>query len=409
MKILYIHQYFITPERAGGTRSYWLSKELINDGHEVVMLTSAKKGQDKFLERKNVDGISVISIRSRYSEDMGVALRLWSFFKFMLYSTWIGLKQKDIDIVYATSTPLSVAVPAMVIKWFKGIPFIFEVRDLWPEVPIQMGAIKNKILIKLLYKFEKKIYTSAKHIVALSPGMYDGIIKYGISPDKVSMVPNMSKKDEFFERPKNASIARRFGLDPANFHAIHFGSIGASNGVDYIINAARILKKANVSNVKIILMGWGTYEEKFRKMCEQEALTNVLFLGYHPMNITSEVVNICDVSIVSFANIPILYTNSPNKLFDSLSAAKPVIVNSPGWTKKMVEDNNCGLYVNPENPEELANALISLSKDPERIKILSENSRNLAENTYDKSILCRQLCNIISKYDNTENKRGYPA
>src|SRR6185312_16720347 len=100
----------------------------------------------------------------------------------------------DIDIVYATSTPLSVAIPAMVIKWLKGTPFIFEVRDLWPEVPIQMGAIKNKFIIKLLYKLEKKIYTSAKHVVALSPGMYDGVIKYGISPDKVSMVPNMSKK-----------------------------------------------------------------------------------------------------------------------------------------------------------------------------------------------------------------------
>lgn len=406
MKILYIHQYFSTPLQPGGTRSYWLSKELIKEGHEVVMLTSARRGQKKFLEKKNIEGISVIYVRNKYDGKMSAVSRVMSFIKFMVYSIWLGLKEKDVDLVFATSTPLTVAIPALFLKWIKKIPFIFEVRDLWPEAPVQMGVIKNKLLIKFLYKLEKKIYKSAVHVVALSPGMYDGVLECGIPEKKISMVPNMSKIDEFFERPKSSTIAKEYGINLNNFHAVHFGAIGASNGVEYIINAAALLKKENADNIQIIFMGGGSQEEQLKEKCIKENLTNVSFLGRHPMKIVSEIVNICDVSLVSFANVPILYTNSPNKLFDSLSAAKPIIVNSPGWTKAMVEDNHCGLYVNPEKPQELANALISLSKDPDKIAIFSKNSRRLAETTYDKSILCRQLYNIISQYDKDPKKRS---
>ncbi|MFT3750090.1 MAG: glycosyltransferase family 4 protein [Agriterribacter sp.] len=213
----------------------------------------------------------------------------------------------------------------------------------------------------------------------------------------------MSKIDEFYARPKNELIAQEFELNLNDFHAIHFGAIGPSNGVGYIISAAAILKEQGVENIKIVFLGSGREEDELREKCAQRNITNVRFFGRHPMKIVSEIVNICDVSIVSFANIPILYTNSPNKLFDSLSASKPIIVNSPGWTKEMVEENKCGLYVDPEKPEELANALIFLSKNPDEIAIFSKNSRRLAETTYDKSILCKKVSDIINKFDKSNS------
>ncbi|MFT3750089.1 MAG: glycosyltransferase [Agriterribacter sp.] len=130
MKILYIHQYFVEPNQPGGTRSYWIAKELIKNGHEVIMLTSAMRGQEKFLEKKDVDGISVIYVRNKYNSKMGTLSRLFSFLRFMMYSVWFGLRQKNVNLVFATSTPLTVAIPALFIKWFKKVPFIFEVRDL---------------------------------------------------------------------------------------------------------------------------------------------------------------------------------------------------------------------------------------------------------------------------------------
>lgn len=398
MKILYIHQFFLTPAEPGGTRSYWFAKELIANGHEVTMLTSCS-AQNEFLVRKKIEDIDVIYIKNPYDNKMGIAARLWSFIKFMFSSSWIGLQQKNIDLVYATSTPLSIGIPALIIKYLKGTNYIFEVRDLWPEVPIQMRAIRNKLVIKILRWFERTIYKHSLHIVALSPGMQSGVIESGTNPSKVSMIPNMAKKNEFFVRAKSLSIAEYYGINLNHFNAVHFGAMGKANGLEYVIDAAIILKENGVNNINIIFLGEGKIESKLRELCQIHRLTNVKFLGKHPMKEVSEIVNICDASIVSFANIPILYTNSPNKLFDSLSAGKPLIVNSAGWTKQMVEENKCGIYVDPTNPAELANGLIKMKEDNEWVEIMSLNSRRLAEETYDKSILCKQFVSVVEKYN----------
>lgn len=400
MKILYIHQYFNTPSEPGGTRSYWFAKELIANGHQVVMLTSTRKNQqERFIERKTVQGIEVIYVDNPYNNNMRVLSRLWSFFKFMVVSTWLGLQEKNVDLVYATSTPLSVGIPAMLIKWINGTKYVFEVRDLWPEVPVQMKAIKNKLVIGVLRRFEKKIYQSASHIVALSPGMRDGVIETGIAPDKVSMIPNMAKKDEFYIRAKNTEVAASFGIDTAHFNAIHFGTMGTANGLKYIIDAASYLQERGIGNIKILFMGKGKTEAELMQLCEEKNLHNVRFLGRYPMDTVSEIVNICDCSIVTFADIPILYTNSPNKFFDSLSAGKPIVVNSAGWTKDIVEKFDCGVYVDPQKPEDLAKVLMKMSGSPEWLRGMSGNSRRLAEEVYDKSILCKKFIEVIQAFD----------
>lgn len=395
MRILYIHQYFITPNEAGGTRSYWFAKELVEKGHQVIMLTSRSK-QEKFIERVNIEGIEVIYIRNSYDNKMSIISRIWSFFKFMSYSTLIGLKQKKIDLVYATSTPLTIGIPALVIKFLKRTKYIFEVRDLWPEVPIQMGAINNKLLIRILKRFESRLYKSAVHVVALSPGMKDGILKMGTSESKVTLLPNMSKKDEFYKRPLNKEVAAKFGINLLKFNAVHFGTMGIANGLDYVIDAAVLLKEEGAA-IDIIFLGGGKTEADLKAICVSKGLDNVKFLGSHPMSVVSEIVNICDCSIVTFADIPILATNSPNKLFDSLSAEKAIIVNSNGWTKDMVEDNGCGVYVDVKHPAELKDALIKMSVNKAWVDEMAKNSRTLAENVYDKSILCKQFVNIVER------------
>jgi glycosyltransferase involved in cell wall biosynthesis len=307
-------------------------------------------------------------------------------------------------MVYATSTPLSVGIPALFIKWINGTRYIFEVRDLWPEVPIQMGAIRNKLIIKFLQWYEKLIYKSATHIIALSPGMADGVIACDIAPSKVSMIPNMAKKDEFFVRPKNHEFAKIYQINTNHFNAVHFGTMGTANGLEYIIDAALNLQEQGVTNIDFILMGKGRVEPQLMKMCQEKGIKNVKFLGRYPMDIVSEIVNICDCSIVTFANLPILYTNSPNKFFDSLSAGKPLVVNSAGWTKDIVEKHNCGVYVNPQKPAELANTLIKMSQSPDMLQVMSANSRRLAEEVYDKTILCKQFVQIIEQYDSKKKK-----
>src|SRR5690606_17101786 len=173
MNILYIHQYFKTPKEPGGTRSYWIAQELIKNGHQVTMIT-ADPNASKQKREAIIDGIKVIYLQEAYSQHMSISTRLKSFLGFVWKSITEARKQKDIDLVIATSTPLTVGITALYMKLLKKIPFIFEVRDLWPEVPIQMGAFKSPLIVKPMRWFEKTIYKNAKHVIALSPGMQDG-------------------------------------------------------------------------------------------------------------------------------------------------------------------------------------------------------------------------------------------
>ena len=392
MKILYIHQYFKTPRDPGGTRSYWISKELINNGHEVTMI-AARYPQKRRIHLELIDGIKVYYVRVNYSNKMGFLKRLFAFIRFMYSSTLLSLSQKGIDVAFATSTPLTVGFPALILNKLKGTPYVFEVRDLWPEVPIQMGALKNPIMKGMALWLEKAIYANSQQIIALSPGMKNGVINRGIPEEIVSMIPNMAKIDKFYSRPRNTQLIQKLGLQEDTFKVVYFGTLGKANAIDYIIDVAELLK--NEVHIEFIIIGRGAMDKFITESIRKKSLSNVHFLGAFNMEITSQIVNFCDLSLVTFSSYPILGTNSPNKLFDSLSAAKPLIVNSPGWTKDLVNDHNCGIYVNTNEPGECANSIKELSTDPVRVKTMADNARFLAETVYDKSILCPKVVQII--------------
>lgn len=397
-KILYINQYFKHPSEPGITRSYWIAQELIKRGYEVVMLAHRNELLDhvkdvKPVEITYVDGIKVIYIRNKYSNDMGVFKRAVSFINFMLKSTKYAVREKDINLVIATSTPLTVAFPALVRKIMKKTPYVFEVRDLWPEVPIQMGAIKNRFVIKFLSWCEKIIYKKSIHTVALSPGMLDGVLKY-IEKERTSMIPNMAKIDKFWPREKNMELMEKMGLKKDSFKAIYFGQMGQSNDLEVIIEAAKKLKEQQVNDIEFVVVGHGSKYSKVANAITEFKLDNIKIFPRVPMSEMSEIINFCDLSMVLFSNIPILYTNSPNKLFDSLSAAKPIIVNSAGWTKTMVEEAECGLFVKPNDAEDLIKAINLIKNDSELKNKMAINSRLLAEREYDKSILCNRFADL---------------
>src|SRR5690554_6457205 len=221
MNILYIHQYFKTPKEPGGTRSYWIAQELIKNGHQVTMITAGSNQTEKRKE-VTIDGIKVIYLKEAYSQDMSVSTRLKAFLGFVWKSITEARKQKNIDLVIATSTPLTVGITALYMKWFKKVSFVFEVRDLWPDVPIQMGAFKSSLIIKPTRWFEITIYKIAEHVIALSPGTQDGVVKY-IPKEKTTMIPNTAKMDEFWTREINYELMEKLGLKRDSFKIIHLG------------------------------------------------------------------------------------------------------------------------------------------------------------------------------------------
>ncbi|MBQ6244291.1 MAG: glycosyltransferase family 4 protein [Bacteroidales bacterium] len=396
MKILYVHQYFITPSEPGGTRSYWISQELIRRGHHVTMVTSTNKHH---LDpgRVMIDGIDVVYVKNDYSNFMSAPRRVLSFLNFIRLAIKAARQEDNVDLVYATSTPLTVGYIAMRLKALKGWRYVFEVRDLWPEFPIEVGAIKNPLAIKYLRGLERRIYERSEFVVALSPGMQEGVIAAGTPAEKTAMIPNMSKPDKFFPHPVNMETVKSFNLDVDKFNVIHFGSMGRANGLEYIIDAATALKERGEAGVVFVFLGDGATCPHLKQLVEDRKLDNVKFLGNHKMDVVSEVVNCCDASITAFLNLPILKTNSPNKLFDSLSAGKPIIVNSAGWTKDLVEKEDCGFYVNPEDPEELAEKLVEVKDQPDLLEKWGRNSRRLSLEVFDKSILSAKVADVLER------------
>ncbi|MEP5913393.1 MAG: glycosyltransferase family 4 protein, partial [Flavobacteriaceae bacterium] len=278
MKILYIHQYFNTPDLGGPTRSYWISKKLKEDGHDVFMLTTV--GDKKVPKREIYKGINIINIHVPYSSEMGVLRRIKSFIQFMVLSSLHVLGKEKYDLIIATSTPLTVGVPALMSKKIKKRPYIFEVRDLWPEAPIQMGILTNKALIAITKWFEKAIYKNAKHIVALSPGMVKGVLETDVPKEKITMIPNMSKIDIFWPRKKKLSIIQELKLSPHSFKVVYFGSMGPTNGMDYIIDAAKLIGPED--NIEFLFFGGGPDENLLKERCRKEQIKNTRFYDDQP-------------------------------------------------------------------------------------------------------------------------------
>ena len=355
------------------------------------MLTSDTNGKDSRIEV--VDGMEVIYIPNSYSNNFSIFNRIKSFIGFTVKAIKRASKIKNVDLVYATSTPLTIGYIARYLKAIKKLPYIFEVRDLWPEFPIQMGAIKNSFFIKYLRSFEKRIYDDAIGIVTLSPGMEEGVRKTNTSCKQICMIPNMSKPDIFYPREKNQETLEKFQIDPSAFNVIYFGALGIANGIVYILEAAKQL--LDKPNIRFIFLGDGADRIKIEKYIQQNVTSNVSYLGTLDLFTTSDIANCCNASLITFLDIPILYTNSPNKLFDSLSAGLPVIVNSRGWTKDLVEKNQCGFFVEPTSPEDLANKLYKLSLSKEMQNLYSDNARRLSLTTYDKNKLCSELVDFV--------------
>src|SRR5690606_14665623 len=322
MKILYFHQYFNTPEMAGGTRSYEMAKRLVAAGHEVHMITSWVKDTDKIdWFNEDIDGIKVHWYPNPYNNKMSFKKRIHAFLRFA-YAAMRKVATIPADIVFATSTPLTIAIPAVLGARKQKIPMVFEVRDLWPEVPIAMGVLKKPYQVFLAKRLEKWAYKNSAHVVALSPGMKEGIVAAGYPKSKVSVIPNSCDNLLFEVDDKKF---KKFVQDntwlPNGKVIIYTGTFGIVNDVGVTIELAKELKKRN-SDIKILLIGDGAeYEKVYQKALDENVLNHSLYIRRQVSK--KEIPYYLKYASMasSFAiDLPAIQANSANKFFDALAA-----------------------------------------------------------------------------------------
>jgi glycosyltransferase involved in cell wall biosynthesis len=376
MRILYMHQFFITRAGVGGTRSYEFARRFVAGGHSVRMVTAGSGA-------RTVEGIEVVDVRGAYSDyvtatAVGYPRRMLAFGRFAIGATLAALRGPPPDVIYATSPPLTMALPALAAAARWRAPLVFEVRDLWPEAPIQMGALRNPMLRRAARILERLVYRRARRVIALSPGIRDGVVSAGAPPERVAVVPNASDLDLF--RP---------GPTPERFRVSYFGTMGEANELTAAIDAARLL-----DDVEFVFMGDG----KRRSQLERDAPPNVTFTG--PARTKGEVAELAASSsacLTLFKDLPVLATNSPNKLFDTFAAGRPAVVNMDGWMRELVEANGAGLYARAGDARDLADKLAWLRDHPEDADRMGRNARALAEREFDRDALAARALAVLEE------------
>jgi len=397
MRILYIHQHFLTHQEAGGTRSYSMAKHLLQKGHEVIMLTANRSHNDwSFVEKKDIDGIHVIYVKNPYSSYMSFPMRIISFMRFMILSTIISLRIRDIDLVFATSTPLTVGIPGMAISKLRKIPFIFEVRDLWPELAISMGIIKNRMVVAILKWFERKIYTNSDEIIALAPGIRQKIALEYYPINKIALIPNGSDINIF--HTKITKTREKLPIGKNDFVLMYTGTHGIANGLQWVIDIAIEAQERHINELKFVLIGDGSTKPGLVAQQNKYKLTNVIFIDPVPKKELAEYIQEADMGMQILANIEsFYYGTSPNKFFDYLAAGKPVLNNYPGWVSDLITEYKCGISVSPINRDDFFQKIDTVLSNRGILLEMEQNAFRLAKERFDRDMLADQFETTLTK------------
>ena len=372
MRILYLHQFFVTRDGAGGTRSYEFARRFVERGHEVRMVTAG----EGVAGARTVDGIEVVGVRGAYADymratSMSNAGRMAAFARFAAGATAAALRGPRPDVIYATSPPLTMALPALAAALRWRVPLVFEVRDLWPEAPIQMGALRSPLARALARALERLTYARSARLIALSPG-----IQAALPAGRSVLVPNSADLDLFNPAPPQGP-----------FQVSYFGAMGEANDLTAAVEAARLLPE-----VSFVLMGEG----KRRAELERSAPPNVSFRTGGKVDV-ARLASESSACLTLFKDVPVLATNSPNKLFDTFAAGRPAIVNMDGWMRELVEQNDAGLYVRPGDAADLAEKVAWLRDNPGDAERMGRNARALAEREFGRDELARRALAVLEE------------
>lgn len=400
MRIVYLHQYFVTPQMAGGGRSYEMARRLVAVGHEVHMVTSDQESRPgRALWRETIEaGIQVHWTPVAYDNVMGYPARIRAFLTF----AWRAARKAAAlrgDVVFATSTPLTIAIPAAYAAWRSRAPMVFEVRDLWPAVPIAIGAIRNPIMKWAAIQLERFAYRHAARVVALAPGMGDEIIASGYPAEHVSIIPNGCDLDAFSKSIQAQGLRQQYDWLGNRPLLVFAGTFGLVNGMTYLVRLADAVFRLD-PEIRIAAVGAGREFEATRQLAmELDVLDkNFFLLGKQPKQVAATWTGAADMTIALFTGPDIVWRDAvQNKFFDSLAAGKPVASNFTGWQSKLAVEAGAGLILSADSIESAARDVVRALRDRSWLDRTGLAARQLAVNRFDRDALAADLARVLAE------------
>ena len=398
MHILLIHQAFAAIDEPGGTRHHEFARLLADMGHEVSIITSPISyltGSEISKKRKEARLDEKIHIYRTYTYPAlhkSFFHRLISFGSFMLSSFIQSLRVKNVDLVWGTSPPIFQAFTAWLVSRWKKVPFLLEIRDLWPAFAIAVGVLKNNFLITLSRKLEIFLYKHADQIIVNSPGFVQHITEKG--GKDIRVVPNGSDIELFVEGKYADNLRKNLNWED-KFVVLYAGAHGLSNDLEVVVRAAKILE--SIEEIHIAFLGDGKEKENLRLLSEKINVTNISFLNPVPKNEIAGYLFAANTCLAILKPIELYKTTYPNKVFDYMAAGRPVVLAIDGVIREIVEKANCGIFCEPGSPEAIANAVIQLHHDPENTAQMGRNGKEYLMKYFDRKNTVRQFADMIKK------------
>ena len=385
VKITYLHQHFKLPTESGGSRPYEFAQRLAQDGHEVTVIAGGEIGSTS-----TVDGFRLVRIPAPYQNAMTMNSRLRAFMKYVLGASSVAVRT-PCDVVFASSTPLTIAIPALAAHWVRRKPMVFEVRDLWPELPIQLGFLRNPVLIWLARALERRAYLSSEIVVALSPWMKEGVQTVAPQVETI-MIPNACDFSRFDYSGENREIERqRLGWSD-KFVLVYAGSFGQSYGLEWLVELAALLD----DRFEVVMFGEGASSNPLKAMAAALNLDpDRMFPGMVSKAEVARIYNCADAVVSCLSDEPALEHNSLNKVFDGLAAGRPVLTNHGGWLTDLLAKHGAGSELSrspQEAKEQLEKGILSWDTTS-----MGRNAVKLGREYFDRDELYRQLVDALSR------------
>lgn len=417
MRILFLTDNFPPEVNAPASRTFEHCRAWVQAGADVTVITGAPNFptgrvfagyRNRLIQREAVDGVKVVRVWTYMAPNSGVLRRTLDFLSFMIAATVVGLFVRRPNVIVATSPQIFTACAGRALGAVLGVPFVFELRDLWPASIRAVGAIRNNRVIALLEQLELFLYRGAAAIVALTHAYRDNLVARGVRPERITVVRNGVDLARFSPRPRDPRLEAELGL-AGKFVAGYIGTHGAAHALETLLEAAAILQACEeASDVRLLLVGDGAARDTLVARAAAMGLRNVLFVASAPRDEVARYWALLDVSITHLKRDPLFSTVVPSKLFESMAMGVPVLHGVAGESAALVESEGVGVMFPSEEPGALADAILTLAHDPERRHTLSIRCRAAAAR-HDRTRLALQMLEVLKRTVSAAAREGRAA
>lgn len=407
MHILFITDNFLPESNAPANRTFEHAREWVKKGHIVTVITCApnfpdgklhKGYKNNWISKEVFEDINVWRVKTYITPNEGFFKRSLDYISFMLSSIIFGLFTKKVDVVIGTSPQFFTVISSWFLSKVKRIPFIFELRDIWPASITAVGAMKQNFIIKLLEKIELFLYDEAKLIISVTESFRDDLEKRGVKKEKIRVIHNGVDLKRFHKKPdKDNTYIEKLNLE-GKFIVGYIGTLGLAHSIENILFAAE--RTLENKNIIYVLAGNGAEKNNLENIIKKRKLTNVLMIPNQPREKITKLWSVCDLSIVNLKNTPLFSTVIPSKIFESMGSGLPIIISVPkGEATKIIENTYSGIVVEPENPDQLSDSILSIYNDKDLYNRLALNSAIASKNYDRKTLALRMLQHIEDLLD----------